>query len=308
MFLRKCLGRKWFSLIIRADEQWNAVCLGRPAMPSDRNVEGRHAMQRRVRAQRAGFTLIELVMVILIIAILAALAIPVVAMLGRSADMAATAKTQADLANNIQLYFALQKRYPQGMDSLIDAAGALYASDTTNGDTQTRGLPYSGADGTRLQDQLTVAELNNTGGSWLRSFQRAGFDWVYDHDVTTLGINANNSGTTQRLLTAAPVNVAEVNGTGPLALKLVPQGLTPVQRLVALGVGPRNSAISKTITNCPVYPGADGRYYGRYVAVFMIYANGERATLVGVIDSYGRHPDYSIQQFNESLPDGSRQG
>jgi hypothetical protein len=40
----------------------------------------------------------------------------------------------------------------------------------------------------------------------------------------------------------------------------------------------------------------------------MVFGNGKRANLVGVIDSYGRHADYTIQQFNESLPDGSRQG
>ncbi len=36
--------------------------------------------------------------------------------------------------------------------------------------------------------------------------------------------------------------------------------------------------------------------------------HGERATLVAVIDIYGRHPDYTQQQFNESLPNGGRQG
>ena len=40
----------------------------------------------------------------------------------------------------------------------------------------------------------------------------------------------------------------------------------------------------------------------------MVYASGERATLVGVSDAYGRTPDYTEQQFNESLPDGARQG
>lgn len=259
------------------------------------------------RAVRRGFTLLELVVVLLIIAVIAGLVIPAVSMLGRTTDMAASAKTQADTANNIQLFFLLQKRYPQGMDSLLDTTGAIYASDTTDANTQTRGLPYSGADGTRMQAQLQVSALTNaTGADYLRSFQRAGFDYVYDHDLTVL--NSNNSATTQRLLTATPVNVAEVIPAGALSLKLVPQGLQAGQRLVALGIGPRNTAISKTITNCPTYPGADGRYYGRYIAVFMIYATGERATLVGVVDSYGRHPDYTIQQFNESLPDGSRQG
>lgn len=267
-----------------------------------------------LRVRRRAFTLLEMVVVLFILAAIAGLTIPVVSMLGRSSDMATSAKTQSDLANNIQLFFTLQKRYPQGLDSLLTGTGdAIYAADTTNADTQTYGLPYAGADGTRLQAQLAPATLS---GNEARSVTRCGFDWVYDH-VTTTGVNANNSATSFRGLIAdangtgntAPtsVAVAEVTGAALLA-KLVPDELKSGQRVIAFGVGPCNSAIGKTVTNCPSYPGADGKYYGRYIAYFRIYANGERATLVGCSDSYGRTPDYTQQQFNESLPDGGRQG
>lgn len=273
-----------------------------------------HLPSRRI--PRSGFTLIELVVVLVIIATLAGLLVPLIGMLGRSSDMAASAKTQADIANNVQLFFTLQKRYPQGLDSLLDTTGAVYASDTSNGDTQSRGLPYGGADGTRLQSQLSVGALTNaTNAEYLRSFTRSGFDWVFDHD--TAAVNSNNSATTFRGVIAdangtgntAPtsVNVAEVTGTYMLG-KLVPQGLRPGERVIALGVGPRNTAVGKTLTNSPTYPGADGKYYGKYIVYFKIYASGERATLVGCSDSYGRTPDYTQQQFNESLPDGGRQG
>lgn len=266
--------------------------------------------------RRSGFTLIELVIVLLILAAIAGLVIPQIGMLGRTTDMAVSAKTQADIAANTQLFFVLQKRYPQGLDSLLDSTGAIYASDTTNGDTQTRGLPYSGADGTRLQAQLSAATLTNASGAeYGRSLTRSGFDWVYDHDSTT--VNSNNSGTIFRGLIAdangtgntAPtsINVAEVTGAALLA-KLVPQGLKAGERVVAFGFGGRASAISKTLTNAPIYPGCDGKYYGRYIVYFKVYASGERATLVGTSDSYGRTPDYTQQQFNESLPDGGRQG
>jgi len=277
----------------------------------------RRPLSRRTgRIARRGFTLIELVVVLIIIATIAGFVIPQVGMIGRTSDMAATAKTQSDISNNVQLFFTLQKRYPQGLDSLVDGSGALYSADTSNGDTQTRGFPYSGADGTRLQAQLSPGVLTNaTGAEYLRSFTRSGFDWVYDHDTTV--INSNNSAVTFRGLVAdangtgnsAPssVNVAELTGTALLA-KLIPQGLKAGERVVALGVGPRNSAISKTLTNSPIYPGCDGKYYGRFIVYFKVYASGERATLVGTSDSYGRTPDYSQQQFNESLPDGGRQG
>ncbi len=263
----------------------------------------------KLARKRSGFTLIELVVVLVIIATLAGLLIPQISMIGRSSDMAASAKTQADLASNIQLFFVLQKRYPQGFDSLLDTAGAVYSADTSDANTQARGLPYAGADGTRLQDQLTAGELTNVTGTaeYLRSFSRSGFDWVHDHDTAL--INSNNSSTvTQRLTSTSPFKVAEVNGTGALALKLCPQGLQSGERLVALGIGPRIAAVNKTMTNTPIYPGCDGKYYGRYVAIFKVYATGERATLVGVCDSYGRTPDYTQQQFSESLPNGGRQG
>jgi prepilin-type N-terminal cleavage/methylation domain-containing protein len=265
---------------------------------------------------RRAFTLIELLVVIVILAALAALIVPNIGMFGRSTDMAVSAKTQADVANQMNQFFVLQKRYPQGLDSLLDTTGAVYASDTTNADTQTRGLPYGGADGTRLQAQLSAATLTNaTNAEYMRSLTRAGFDWVYDHDTAV--INSNLSNTTFRGLVAdangtgntAPTSipVAEVTGSYLLG-KLVPAGLKAGQRIVAFGFGQKNTAIGKTSTTCPLYPGADKTYYGRYVAYFMVYASGERATLVGVSDSYGRTPDYTGQQFNESLPDGARQG
>ncbi|MCE9610878.1 MAG: type II secretion system GspH family protein [Chthoniobacter sp.] len=271
---------------------------------------------RNPRRSRGAFTLIELLVVIVILAALAALIVPNIGQYGRSTDMAVSAKSQADIASQMQQFFVTQKRYPQGLDSLLDTTGALYSADTTNADTQTRGLPYGGADGTRLQAQLVVGALTNaTNAEYLRSLSRSGFDWVYDHDTTA--VNSNLSNTTFRGLiadangtgNAAPssVNVAEVTGSYLLG-KLVPGGLKSGERIVAFGFGQKSTAIGKTTTTCPLYPGADKTYYGRYVAYFKVYASGERATLVGVSDAYGRTPDYTEQQFNESLPDGARQG
>jgi prepilin-type N-terminal cleavage/methylation domain-containing protein len=277
---------------------------------------------------RKGFTLIELLVVIVIIAALAALIVPNVGMFGRSTDMAVSAKSQADIANNVQQFFVLQKRYPQGMDSLLDTTGALYSSDTTSGDTQTRGLPYGGADGTRLQAQLTANSFAPISGTasvsnpdYFRSLTRAGLDWTYDHDTTA--INSNLSNTTFRAFVSglddpsttavetssspSTIPVAEVTGSYLIG-KLAPGGLKAGQKIVAFGFGQKNTSIGKTSTTCPLYPGADKTYYGRYIVYLMVYASGERASLIGVSDSYGRTPDYTEQQFNESLPDGARQG
>lgn len=287
-----------------------------------------HSLTRRSR--RIAFTLLELVVVIMILATLAGLVIPQVSMLGRSSDMAATSKNASDTANNLGLYFVLQKRFPQGMDTLlVNDAGTyeIYRPEEQDGTpltsgsgaTQVRGLPVSGPS---LYQNLVATNLATLDASappgadgYRRSLNRTGIDWFYDHDETV--IDSNASGIVRRPVTGNLSNsdpeywVAVVTPGSAVAQKLLPatNGVPPVNSVVvALGVGARSSHLGKTAMNAPIYPGCDGKYYGRYVAFFQLYISGERATLLGVTDSYGRSVDYGIQQFNQSLPDDSRQG
>lgn len=278
------------------------------------------------RSLKRGFTLIELLVVLIIVAALAALIVPNIGMYGRSSDMAVSAKSQADIANQIGLFFVTQKRYPQGMDSLLDTTGALYYQTGSTALNQTYGFPIAGADGTNLGGQLSAGALTtdttvtpNT--DYRRSLARAGLDYVYDHSTAVL--NSNLSNTTYRHITdtvddpntvavessasVSSIPVAELTGAA-LITKLNGAPLKAGERVVAFGFGQRNAAIGKFTTTSPLYPGVDKTYYGRYIVYLKVYASGERATLLGVTDSYGRHPDYTQQQFNESLPDGSRQG
>lgn len=271
-----------------------------------------------------GLTLIELVLVLSILAAVAGLVIPQVANLGRTTDMAASAKTQADLASNLQLHFVQLKRMPQGMDSLLlsdgtTPTGVFLPQDLDGDGAQDTGLPDSGP---HLDEQLAMvdlADIDGTNGTqFRRSLSRTGFDWVYDHDENVL--NANDSAIYQRDISSSsgdPYLVAEIVPETAIANAIFPEDLDsngtggdiPSNiRLVAVGVGPRCSLQGKTSLNAPIYPGNDSTYYGRYVAIFKVYSDGRRSQLAMTTDAYGRFPDYTIKQYNETLPEGGRRG
>lgn len=303
------------------------------------------------RASSRGFTLVELIVVLVIIAAVSGLVIPAVAALGRSTDMAASAKTQQDLANNLQQFFVLQKRFPQGLDSLLQvgtagaAAGAptgLYTPVFDASGQQVSGMTNGNPNlfGLLTFDSTNIVDA--AGAEFRRSFTRGGFDYVHDHRSYDTSVapavgepNANNSGSIRRDFAAGAVPVARLLGTvgteasaintgtssAVVAQRTLLRRLVPAEfdatgaytpeigtHLIAMGIGPNCRLVPTTMMNCPSYPGADGKYYGRYIAIFKIYATGERPTLIAVVDAYGRTSDYTIQQFNESLPNGARQG
>lgn len=312
----------------------------------------------RLTRKNGGFTLIELIVVLLILAAVAGIVVPAVAMVGRTTDMAASASNQAELAKNVQQFFVLQKRYPQGLDSLLadtDANGVpdqVYRplgadtsttppttiSDPTavNTNNQVSGPPKSGPDFWGTTEMITLS------GNQARSIARGGFDYVFDHQLydpaTGSGERDSNvSAKYQRSVAGSSMVVAAIRNpndttvpadmgsatdsqidgwTLPLLQQLVPKDFTSTgvyapelgTRIVCFGVGPRSSLVPTTMMNAPIYPGSDKVYYGRYIVYFKVYDTGERAVFLGVSDAYGRLPDYTQRQFNESLPNGSRQG
>jgi len=280
----------------------------------------------RKKRRVSGFTLVELVLVVMIIAVLAGFLIPQISQIGRSTDMAASARCQGDIAKDVQLYFTLQKRYPIYLDSLLVGTAnyadptSVYTPNDADGDgEQDTGLPDSGP---HLDRALVMEDIGTTSygtGTYLRSLARSGLETVMNHDRSKLG-DSNNSGIFYYDLPngkhAGQTYYAAVIDDDPTnsdAQKIIhgllgPRGIPSGAKLVAFGYGPSNSALGTTSLQAPVYPGCDGYYYGHYVIILMIYNTGERASLAGVIDSYGRYLNYTIDQFNQSLPNGARRG
>jgi prepilin-type N-terminal cleavage/methylation domain-containing protein len=242
-----------------------------------------------------GFTLIEFNIVLVILAVIAGRVIPVPGMLGLSADRAAGAHTQCAVAANVQEYFVLQKRYPQGPDSLLVDGG--HRVDAT----------------LAALDNLDLGALSS---NRRRPFSRGGFGDVHDMKGAAISsaapytltgdTNANHAGQYRRVVPASGTRAACVIGEeGGATWNRVPE---PGIQLVAAGIGPNFRIVPTTMLNAPTYPGSEGKYFGRCIATFQVYESGERCVLVGVPDAYGRTPDHAKQQFSESLPNGGRAG
>ena len=267
----------------------------------------------------------ELIVVVAILAAMAGLVIGKIDWIRRQANMAIGAETSADVAQNIQMYLAATEELPSGLDSLLTSAGALYPGPSGSGSGG--GIIGQTDDVGNIPTQTTIGTLTS---NQLNSLFRLGMLFV--NDMNTSATNASDAGTVYRslgsysstgktlntsgnfvLVTAGsaiwnavfPPNVWNPSGTtlSGTSMQIDPAGDTA--SLVCLGVGPGNSMIGATMVSPPQYPGPDSNvYYYRYVAVFIVYSNGNRAQLGTVIDPYGRVIDSSIQQFSTSGPDG----
>ncbi|MEL7338601.1 MAG: type II secretion system protein, partial [Planctomycetota bacterium] len=214
----------------------------------------------RIRHNRSGFTLIELVMVILILAIVAGLAVPVVGWLRRSANYGAQANTQAAIGSNLEFFRTTygNNGYPDNLDSLVVTGGTDIIPTT---DDAADGYLDHGF------DFLTLGDLT--------ADQAASFNWldtVYDHYTTADRFNGlqgspGNSGVFPRAFDGLNVAIAAEPGTTPatavdteqrlLLQEIYPEGVPADVRLVAFGIGPNNSAIGRTMQSVPTDPRVD---------------------------------------------------
>ncbi len=265
--------------------------------------------EKRRKAQRRGFTLIELVMVVMILAIVAGLAVPIVGWLRRSANYASQSHNQAALASNLEFFRTTygNNNYPAHMDSL------LLASDNT------AEIPYVDSGLGRL---ITPGQIQGDYAACLEKWCSC----VLDHDDTAFeGLQGNpgNSANTDRELGEAVWSAAKAETT-PVALAVVDtaseEGVLLLNELygdaaewlvedagktvhVVLGIGPRNDAVGTTMQAAPTDSRVDGsEKYGRFCAVFATYSprKGRRAQLKAVVNAKGRTANNALSEFWQS--------
>ena len=261
--------------------------------------------EKRRKAQRSGFTLIELVMVVMILAIVAGLAVPVVGWLRRSANYSAQANTTSALASNMEFYRTTygNNAYPDRMDSLLKADGTLI--DYTDGG---------------WGDLFVAGSITGQALDCLKPMK-----FVYDHTDTAFEGLQGNPGNTATIPRAfyggadpALCAVVDVDGTdepAKLLNELYPGATVDaatntityngdVITLVGFGIGQSNTAVGRTMASAPLDPRVDNsEVYGRYTAIFAVYETrkGRRAQLKAIVNAKGRTTNNALSEFNQSL-------
>ncbi len=133
---------------------------------------------------------------------------------------------------------------------------------------------------------------------------------VMDHDESIT--KPGNSGAFARDLNGSSANlsVATINAShntsptdlnaasGAIITKTVfPQGNTNGEIIVALGVGPEFTAVTKTIVTPPTMYLKDGTRYNRVIVLIRVRPDGVQASLAGAITPDGRTLDQCLGNY-----------
>ncbi len=287
--------------------------------------------ERRSKAHRSGFTLIELVMVIMILAIVAGLAVPLVGWLRRSANYASQANIQAALASNLEFYRTTygNNGYPGHMDSLMmaDAAGGDptiligQTGSTISTDGLEKVMAIATLSGDKLQCLKAIPHIfdhsdgdgSSSGtGSWVQGLP--GNSGTVDRDLSY----ADNASEKFAVLNQAGQALA--SGEGDTAEAASATSSAEVNDIlsefyganfeewpteaevshVLMGIGPYSDLVGTVLHSAPsdsrVNPKAK---YNRFVACYAVYGerNGRRAQLKGVLNAKGRTANNALSEF-----------
>lgn len=276
------------------------------------------------RAARLGLTLLELVVVLGVLALLAALVVPKLADFTDRSRAATQAYSTADVSRQIEIFYGMNRKYPDGWDLLMQSAaptsmyGGLNSLLTTSITTTD-----SGGVGTSSGPILTTAQLSSEQTTALGNI---GIGHAFLHDTTSApsssGSDRRHFGTgsghdgTANVNTFAVINKA--TGSRGLSILINDFGLNPnksasdttltrinANTYVAFGIGPKNTMVQTQMLEAPTMDNKDSATkYSRPIAVFEV-ANAPTLTgsplanakLVGVIGPDGRTKQMSASDY-----------
>lgn len=261
--------------------------------------------------RRRGLTLIELTVVIAILAVLAMMLLPRLAFM-RTMSVHASAATQLqEVSQNLLAFHATQAKWPHRFDSLLTSASAggsptgLYGS---GGGAQ--GLDTNLTGGLLTTTVLTANQKKSLSGLLGNPSGNTTVLQVMDHDESQTkpgnsGVFArdlNASGANLTVATIDPthnVNPADPNSASGAIIynSIYPEGNPNNETLVALGVGPQCTAVSKTIVTPPQLYMKDGTRYNRVIVVIRVRPDGVQASLATAISPDGRTIDQCLGNY-----------
>ncbi len=273
-------------------------------------AELRRPLAFRSHTGRRGLTLIELTVVIAILAVLAMMLMPRLAFLRTMSLHASSATALQDTTQNLLTFHASQAKWPHRFDSLLATTGTgvapigLYGS----GSSATNGLDSALTTSNMLSmTTLSASELKSLVGllgNPVTGTSRPEIE-LMDHDEANS--KPGSSGVFPRDLNAASggnlsvatidpnhnVNPADPNAASGWIIynTVFPDGIPSNERLVALGVGPKCTAVSKTIVTPPSLYMKDATRYNRVIVLIRVRSDGVQASLAGAISADGRTLD-----------------
>lgn len=236
-----------------------------------------------------GLTLVELICVVAILAMLAGLIVPRIGIARNLAARAANADQTRECFNQAIYYNLVQNKYPQGEDTLLNAAGTVYSK-----------LDPS------LAGVLTPVTLDVNAAKSINQF--ATFDttgntavYLFNNDETFTG-NAGDSGKLNTTVTVGGGSLlAQIKvpvGTDVTGNKLNYQiylGLYGSDKLdattgapldgtylVALGVGPNSEFNNKSMLTVPSLWTKDPAAYNRAILLMKVFPTATLASYTGV--------------------------
>lgn len=250
-------------------------------------------MANRANTRQSGFTLIELIVVMAVLTVLAGLILPKLDLFKDKANNAAGASNVAGLDRFVTAYKVQKDLFPDFNDSLLTSgSNNLYTKLDPNLTGSQTGAPT----------RLTTTTITNT--NELRSLQRVGLTSVLDHNASAQVPGDSAATSTPRAL-AVSDTVATINSSDTTAQAILrhlypdTNGVVPAtEKVVVFGCGPRNQLVPNTLLVAPFYANTDqNSFYNRYLLVYALQTNGDRARFLGTLGADGSTISDAINGF-----------